>query len=323
MPYYEVDRERFTCFPMIDTIGVDAPRYFYDSAKISFQQLDPKASLHYTLDGSKPTAQSPRYEKPFAIEQTAKVQAAVLHDGKIDTMTLVQNVTQLKTQSPAIRPDDEGKSLEMVIPVLGDSPQIRYTTDGSNPTRQSPIYSEPIAMPAEGVVVKARLFGESGEGGPSSAYRVGLDDPWPLPQVHISDQTPVYARVGWGKLRPNHCINGKPLSMLGRRYEKGMGVHAVSDLVYDLPKDARQFVALVGFDDETHGRGSARCEVYIDDTLVYATGRLSDRAIWPIQVPIPAGAGQIRLHVTDGEDDYNWDWVDWVNAGWITGSGAE
>lgn len=39
------------------------------------------AAIHYTLDGSNPDANSPRYEKPFAIGQSAEIKAAVIENG--------------------------------------------------------------------------------------------------------------------------------------------------------------------------------------------------------------------------------------------------
>ncbi len=39
-------------------------------------------TIHYTLDGSEPTAASPRYREPFVLSESATVRALVLRDGK-------------------------------------------------------------------------------------------------------------------------------------------------------------------------------------------------------------------------------------------------
>jgi beta-galactosidase len=39
-------------------------------------------TIHYTLDGSEPTAQSPLYEAPFTLQETTMVKALVLRDGR-------------------------------------------------------------------------------------------------------------------------------------------------------------------------------------------------------------------------------------------------
>ena len=42
----------------------------------------PGAEIHYTLDGSTPTAASPVYEGPFAVNRQQKVTAVSIRDGK-------------------------------------------------------------------------------------------------------------------------------------------------------------------------------------------------------------------------------------------------
>ena len=74
------------------------------------------------------------------------------------------------------------------------------------------------------------------------------DGPPPLPKadVLISDLTPVKSTVGWGeRARVDKSIEDNPLRISGVTFEKGMGIHAVSELVYDLRPEYERFVARV------------------------------------------------------------------------------
>jgi hexosaminidase len=42
----------------------------------------PGAEIHYTLDGSVPTADSPKYEIPFSINRSQTVTAAAYRNGR-------------------------------------------------------------------------------------------------------------------------------------------------------------------------------------------------------------------------------------------------
>lgn len=56
---------------------------YRETLHVSLASATAGASLHYTSDGSRPTAASPRYTKPVALTETATIQAiAVLPDGR-------------------------------------------------------------------------------------------------------------------------------------------------------------------------------------------------------------------------------------------------
>lgn len=73
------------------------------------------------------------------------------------------------------------------------------------------------------------------------------------------------ATVGWGQARINKNAGGKPLKVAGKSVEYGIGVHANSMLVYDLPKGAKRFKARGGIDNggsNQGGESSVRFHVY-------------------------------------------------------------
>jgi len=146
--------------------------------------------------------------------------------------------------------------------------------------------------------------------------------PPPPPDVHISDLKPLKATVGWGgPAKPDRSIGRRPLSIAGTRYEKGMGVHAPSELVYGLEPGYVRFVAVVGIDDEKRDdpRASVVFEVYADKKRLARSPIMRPAAVWFMNAAIPAGSKRLRLIVTDAGDGIACDHADWANAGFIRG----
>lgn len=54
---------------------------FFDPITVTLTSPLEGAVLHYTLDGSEPTAQSPRYDKPLTLKDTTMLRAAIVRNG--------------------------------------------------------------------------------------------------------------------------------------------------------------------------------------------------------------------------------------------------
>jgi len=144
----------------------------------------------------------------------------------------------------------------------------------------------------------------------------------PLPDIYLADLQPEKAVNGWnGDPRRNLSIDDNPLSIRDEIFQKGMGVHAVSELVYVLKPHYKRFVAVVGVDDEKNDApsGSVTFEVYADDQELLKSDVLTpfDERLG-VNVEIPAGAKRIRLVVGDGGNGNGCDHADWANAGFLT-----
>lgn len=148
----------------------------------------------------------------------------------------------------------------------------------------------------------------------------------PLPDVRLSDLKPLVAKVGYGKLGVNKSIEGKPLTIEGKKYQYGLGTHANALLVYAIPSGAARFVAVVGLDDEKRSdpRASVICEVYGDvkemgepPALLGRSPTLSGTTIrsWTFDLPLNSRMKELRLVVTDAGDGIACDHADWVDAG--------
>jgi len=316
MPYWQINAQAFTVFPTIDKVKIDGPMHYYDKAEVRINSV--AGQVHYTMDGSDPTPESPRYDGPLTIRSSATVKAQLYEDGAPISKLMQRRFEPQRIVAPTIRPTKRPPlRYEILVAAPSDEVDVHYTLDGTEPTRQSPRYQAPLDPPADGTLIRARALTAS-RTGPVAQYQLRGDDyPWPMPDVPLHELTVRKATTGWGKLEQGKNPNGDPLRLMGQPYPLARGVHAKSDLVYDAPADAARFVALVGLDEATSTRGTANFEVYVDDVLHYRTPLLRGGDIWHIDVPLPDEARQIRLHLTDGGDGYSWDWGNWVRAGFV------
>lgn len=157
----------------------------------------------------------------------------------------------------------------------------------------------------------------------------GRPRPVPVkPDVWLDDLTPVQKSVGFGKFQVGKTGEGDPLVLDGDVYTHGLGLHAASEVTYDLQPSYRRFVARVGPEERASWRASVVAMVYLDDTLVDSSPLLrAGDAPWNVDLPIPAQLPsgerprQLRLVLTDGGDGINSDCADWVDAGFVTRKG--
>lgn len=219
--------------------------------------------------------------------------------------------------------------------------EIRYTLDGTTPTPRSALYEKPLQV-QETTHLRAVGF-EKGKAVclESEGTFVRLLATPPLPDVHLSDLTPLRA-IGpshtYGD-RPRFSAHSRPpqkdrsnegvtLRLRGVEYKRGMGVHAPNQLQYELKPDYERFVALAGSDDRIldTANGSNRAlypsvvfKVFLDGKEAAASPvlRISEPP-WRFDVAIPKGTKLLSLAVTDAGDGNKEDLANWVNAGFIS-----
>ncbi len=147
-----------------------------------------------------------------------------------------------------------------------------------------------------------------------------------LPKVRITELKPLKAATGYGALGIGKSAGGRPLSLSGKIYKNGIGIHANGHLVYARNPGWTDFVATVGLDDSQRSdpRASIVCLVIAED----AAGKKQVLAKSPtlksgkqvqhnFDVPLPAGCVKIHLVVGDAGDGIHCDHANWVNAGFL------
>jgi hypothetical protein len=87
------------------------------------------------------------------------------------------------------------------------------------------------------------------------------------------------ARSSYGTTRLHTNFSGAPLVLGGRRLEYGIGTHASSEVVYDLPEGCNRFKATVGLDGQAVG--SVQFRVYFAPPSDIPTGDLPKAKVSP------------------------------------------
>jgi hypothetical protein len=135
----------------------------------------------------------------------------------------------------------------------------------------------------------------------------------------LSDLRPVEARqTPYLDLRRPHRVNesqaGGPLQLGGTRFSRGLGVHARSDLTYELAGGFKTFAAVIGVDAAVGSAGSVIFRVLGDDKVLFESpvmhGGEEPRSI---RVDV-RGALLLRLVVDFADNGDLGDHADWANA---------
>lgn len=154
----------------------------------------------------------------------------------------------------------------------------------------------------------------------------------PAPTIRLSELKPSQIESGWGNPDTNKSISGGPLVLDGKTYANGIGVHANALAAYPIPEKSTRFVAIVGIDDsqKKDPRSSVVFQIYGDvkemgekPVLIAESPTLSDKSLrtWAFNLELNTRFKNLRLVVTDAGDGIAADHADWVDAGFITGTG--
>ncbi|MEW2048768.1 beta-galactosidase [Streptomyces sp. NPDC005476] len=145
--------------------------------------------------------------------------------------------------------------------------------------------------------------------------------------AHVSDLILVTAVNGWGPVEKDTSNaeaaagDGRPLSIGGTTYAKGLGVHANSRIRVYLGGGCTRFTATAGVDDEVGDSGSVSFQVVADGRSLTKTPvvRGSDGGT-AVDVDV-TDARWLDLLV-DGDGDVSADHADWADARLTCGGGA-
>jgi hypothetical protein len=215
-----------------------------------------------------------------------------------------------------------------------DGAEIRYTTDGSEPTAQSPLYSKPLEI-AQTLTLKAAAFRKGKQVSlPSYAYygKMQAQRP-PQPDIYLEDLNytvnEYLKSVSFCLWYPQRwkSFEGKPLRVSGKTYSHGMGFRAPSSVQYEIKPEYKRFVALAGIDEnllaQNNGRfiaihSSVVFKLFIDGKQVAESPvmRISQEP-WRFDVAIPQGSRQLNVICMDAGSRNILDYGNWVDAGFI------
>jgi hypothetical protein len=147
---------------------------------------------------------------------------------------------------------------------------------------------------------------------------VGDYAPPPAGPVAVSDLPFLSATNGWGPVERDTSNgeqaagDGKPITIAGQAYARGLGTNSVSDVQVYLGGKCTRLTANVGVDDEQNGAGTVTFQVLADGRSLVTTPVLrgGDKAA-AIDVDV-TGAQALELVVGDGGDGNGNDHGDWA-----------
>lgn len=154
---------------------------------VQIQSVTPGTVVYYTLDGSEPTEASTLYTAPFAIDSSLTIKAKGFIEGWIPSatasVTYHYNISNL-----VISPPGGTFPAPQTVTVTTSTPNtiIHYTTDGSDPTEASEIYTSALTIDGN-ITLKARGFIAGWN--PSSIASAGFTFNCTVPSFNLNEGT--------------------------------------------------------------------------------------------------------------------------------------
>src|SRR5436190_4799502 len=129
----------------------------------------------------------------------------------------------------------------------------------------------------------------------------------PAETVWLSSLDLTKMTSGWSVPKADLGVVGKPISINGKPFTRGVGTHAKSRIRLDLGRKGKRFFAQVGLDDSTESHGSVEFLVTGDGRVLWRSGLIVGRqAARTLDVDI-TGVSILGLRVTDGNDGTGYD----------------
>ncbi|MEI6093420.1 MAG: chitobiase/beta-hexosaminidase C-terminal domain-containing protein, partial [bacterium] len=147
------------------------------------------AQIYYTTDGSPPTMFSSLYTGMFTISTTKVVQAIAIKD-QMEDSDVASNDYVLKVVKPVMSPSSGSYSIDTEVTISTDtgSSTIYYTTDGTDPSTSSNVYSTPVVV--------------SGHGNNETIKAIAVKDGWSNSEVSSDAYLINYAKVSTPSISP-------------------------------------------------------------------------------------------------------------------------
>ncbi len=147
------------------TFSPAAATFITDSVDVTLVCATAGATIRYTLDGSEPTSSSAAYSAPITINGTTTIKAKAFKSGYVASDTASATYTMAEKAAAPTSTSTAGYRTTLVdLASTIPGAVIRYTTDGSDPTEQSEVYTAGTAINVTNATgattIKARVYAE-------------------------------------------------------------------------------------------------------------------------------------------------------------------
>lgn len=134
--------------------------------------------------------------------------------------------------------------------------------------------------------------------------------------VFVSELEPAtVTEAGWFGTRfpwrRDASVSGRPLTLRGRVFERGLGVHSRSSLAYALDKKFSLLTGVIGLDDGGGAAGRVQFVVRGDGRELFRATMSGDDEPKPLRVAV-AGVERLELLVDFARDEDTGDRADWA-----------
>jgi fibronectin type 3 domain-containing protein len=182
-------------------------------------------------------------------------------------------------------------------------------------------YADAGLAPNKTYFYRVRATNAVGASEPSNV--VSVLTPVPPAVTQLSDIAWVSATTGFGTIHLDQSILGNPITLRGAVYPRGIGTHAISQIVYNLGGAYSTFTSDIGIDDEVSNPGSVIFQLLGDNNAVLYTSATLTKASAVVHVNVSVvGVQQLALVAGDAGDGNTSDHADWAGATLIQGAPA-
>ncbi len=143
--------------PVVTTPTITPPGgTFTGPVEVNIATSTPGSTIHYTTDGSDPSASSPRYTGAFLLTSDTEVRAIAVRDGHHPSAvaSATFDLAQVPAQRPTMTPPAGSYDglIQVVISAAEPDAVIHYTLDGTKPDASSPVVDGPLTLTASATV---------------------------------------------------------------------------------------------------------------------------------------------------------------------------
>ncbi|MDM8525122.1 chitobiase/beta-hexosaminidase C-terminal domain-containing protein [Desulfococcaceae bacterium HSG8] len=136
------------------------PGIYTETRDVELHCATPDAVIHFTTDGSEPGTHSPVYKTPILVSETMTIRAKAFKSGWGESTTAEGTYTITgKAAMPVFspKPGTYTEIQHVTLSCATSGAAIHYTTDGSEPSDNSPLYISPIPV-SENMTIRAKAF---------------------------------------------------------------------------------------------------------------------------------------------------------------------